>query len=190
MSEQSTSTTTVEPPSGADQPDQAQGEQRVPYDRFKQVNDQLAASRTELEELRAWKEQQEQAQLSEIERAQAAASAATARAEAAEAKATAMERTALVVDAARAAGFADPRDAALAVDLGGVGDADAAKAAVEQLAKDKPHWLATAGQQTQPTTFGTVSRQEKSSDVPVGDDGKPDHALGLGRELMNGLFGR
>ena len=164
-------------------------DQRVPYSRFTEVNDKLKAAQAEAAELKAWKEQQEQAQLSEIEKAQRAAEQATQRATEAEARALTRERTQWVVAAATAAGFADPADAALAVDLSKLTDKDAATAAVTQLATEKPHWLGQA-QPARPQGFGTIAGQPGSqAQVPVGPDGKPDEKAGLGRELMNNLFG-
>lgn len=161
-------------------------EQRVPYDRFKQVNDERAALATQVEELAAWKKQQEEAQLSEQERLQAQHTEAVARAEAAEQRALTLERSQWVTAAARTAGFADPADAALAVNLGEVEDEQAAKQAVEKLAVDKPHWLS----QAKPSGFGTIGdRTSREEAPPLGEDGKPDMRAGLGRDLARNLLG-
>lgn len=173
-------------PTPAAQPEQepAAGgeEQRVPYDRFKQVNDQLKASTTELEELRKWRDEQEAAKLSEIEKAQRVAEQATQRATEAEQKALRLERTGWVVAAARDAGFADPGDAALAVDLAAVESAEQATQAVQKLATDKPHWIGQA-QPQRPSGFGTITQ------TPTNEKGEPDPKAGLGQELMRNLFG-
>lgn len=161
----------------------------MPYSRFTEVNDKLKAAQAEAEELRAWKEQQEQAQLSEIEKAQRVAEQATQRATDAEQRAQTLERTQWVVAAATAAGFADPADAALAVDLSALADRDAAAAAVTQLATDKPHWLGTA-QPTRPQGFGTIAGSPGTAAVPVGPDGQPDLKRAAGQELFRNLFSR
>lgn len=161
-------------------------DQRVPYDRFKQVNDEKAALAQQVEELAAWKRDQEQAQLSEQEKLQQAAAEATARAEAAEMRALTLERSQWVTAAARAAGFADPADAALAVNLGEVEDAAAAQTAVEKLAAAKPHWLT----QAKPSGFGHIGEQpRRGSEPPLDADGKPDLKAGLGQDLARHLLG-
>lgn len=161
-------------------------DQRVPYERFEEVNNRLKAAETERAELLKWKEEQEAAKLTEIEKAQKAATEAQERAEAAETRAQTIERGGWVVDAARKAGFADPQDAALAVKLDQIADQAAAEKAVEKLKGEKPHWLKGEGQ---PTAFGTLAGAP-SKEPPVGLDGKPDEKAGLGQELMAGLFGK
>lgn len=140
----------------------------------------------EAADLRAWREEQETAKLSEIEKATKAQADAEQRANAAEQRAMSMERTAWVTAAARDAKFTDPGDAALAVDLAGIEDPAAAKKAVEKLAKDKPHWLS----QAKPAGFGTIGDRGQRDEVPVDKDGNPDVRAGLGRELMKGLLQR
>lgn len=140
----------------------------------------------EAAELRAYREEQEASKLSEIEKAQKAATEATERATAAEQRALTLERSQWVTAAARTAGFADPADAALAVNLSEVEDEQAAKAAVEQLANDKPHWLS----QAKPQGFGTIGdRAGREEQPPLGADGKPDMKAGLGKELAKSLLG-
>lgn len=63
-------TPAAETPPAAESTTPAAEDQRVPYDRFKQVNDERAALAAKVEELSTWKKDQEQAQLTEIERAQ------------------------------------------------------------------------------------------------------------------------
>lgn len=174
---------TTEP--GKDPEPKGTTDQKVPYERFQEVNERLKAQEAENVELKKWREEQEAAKLTEIERVQKAASEAQQRAEAAEARAQTIERGGWVVDAARKAGFADPQDAALAVKLDEVEDQAAAEKAVEKLKGEKPHWLKGEGQ---PTAFGTLAGAP-SKEPPVGPDGKPDEKAGLGQELMAGLFG-
>lgn len=187
-------TATVEPPAPEGAPSVAEPQkpegkpdQAVPYERFKQVNDQLNASKTQLEQLQQWKDEQEKAKLSEIERANRERDEAAQRASEAEQKATVLERGGWVAEAARKAGFADPGDAAVFLNLADIDDEAKAAKAVEDLTKAKPHLL---GQPSKPAGFGTIAGAPSNTpDVPVGPDGKPDHKKGLGQELFRGLLG-
>lgn len=187
MSDETTETTTTETTVEATGEQQQQtDEQRVPYDRFKQVNDQFAAARAELEELRKWREEQETAKLSEIERATRERDEAIAQAQAATERATTMERSAWVTDAARKAGFTDPSDAAAFLPLTALEDEAQVAKAVEDLAKAKPHLLS----QARPQGFGSLDGRRGEQAMPIGPDGKPDPKAGLGAELMTNLLGR
>lgn len=177
-------TTPPEPP--AEPPPTEPKDQQVPYDRFKEVNDQLRTTKAELDKLTRAQKEREEAELSEVEKATKRADEAEARATAAEGKATTLERTGWVTAAARDAGFTDPGDAAAFLTLAEIEDKPAAKKAVEQLAKDKTHLL----KQERPTGFGTVGTPPPVGEVPVGPDGKPDHKRGLGQELANALLGK
>lgn len=159
-------------------------EQRIPYPRFKEVNDKLVASQTELDELRKWKDEQEAAKLSEIERATKERDDALAAAQAATERATKLERSGWVTDAARKAGFTDPTDAAVFLDLGDLEDEKAAGKAVEVLGKSKPHLLSKA----KPQGFGALGGSQDKQ-TPLDDDGKPDLKAGLGAELARNLLG-
>lgn len=185
MSDQHTTTDIVDQqPETTSVVDGQQAEQRVPYDRFKQVNDQLAQSRSELEELRAWKDEQEAAKLSEIERATKERDDALAQAQAAMERATTLERTSWVTDAARKAGFTDPSDAAAFLPLGALEDEAAVVKAVEELAKNKPHLLS----QAKPQGFGSLDGRRADKPAPVDADGNPDPKAGLGQELFQNLL--
>jgi hypothetical protein len=161
-----------------------QAEQTIPYGRFKEVNERLkaaeAAAQSAAEELK----KREEAELSEKERAEKQAAEAVARAEAAEARATTLERSSWVRDAASS--FNDPADAVAMLDLSEIDSADKAKAAVEELGKSKPHLVKSE----QPQKISSPLAPAQTAQVPTGADGKPDHKAGLGAELMNNLIGR
>ena len=167
-------------------------EQRVPYDRFKQVNDERAALAAQVQELADWKAAQEAKSLSELEAAQKAAQDALTRAEQAEAKAITLERTQLVHRAAAAAGLADPDDAVafLSSKLSDLDDSDKATAAVTELIERKPHLLAsTEPVATKPPALGSLTGGHSTPPAaPVDPNAEPDKA-GLGKELFAGLFG-
>lgn len=166
------------------------GEQAVPYQRFKEVNDRLRAAEDEARELREWKAEQERAALSETERLTQERDQALQLAEQAEGKVTRLERGQLVATAAAAAGFADPQDAAAFIDLATIDDQAAARTAVQQLAESKPHLLKQPpGVPERPAPIGGLTGQP-AGEVPVGQDGKPDSKLGLGRDLLASLSGK
>lgn len=170
------------PPAPPAQPAAEAEDQRVPYSRFTEVNDKLKTASTELEELRAWKTEQEQAKLTEVEKAQRAVEEATQRATDAEQRAITLERAGWVAAAARKHGFAEPEAIATSVNLASVADEEAAGKLVEQLA------AATGAGQAKPQGFGSLQGQRVQQPVPVGPDGEPDLKQGLGAELMNGLL--
>lgn len=172
-------------PPAADPP----AEQAVPYQRFKEVNDRLKAAEDTARELQSWKAEQERAQLSETERLTQERDQAIQRADQAEQQVTRLQRGQLVATAAASAGFADPQDAAAFIDLTSIEDAAAAKTAVEQLAASKPHLVKapSAPQQERPAPIGGLTAPQPAADVPVGQDGKPDAKLGLGRDLLASL---
>ena len=114
---------------------------------------------------------------------------ATARAEQAEAKATRLERESWV--RAAATEFADPGDVIAMVDLSANDTETKVRNAVDKLKADKPYLL-RENQPGRPAGFGHPGGEGggSSETVPVGADGQPDEALGLGRDLLGGLFGK
>lgn len=156
--------------------------QAVPYDRFKEVNDQLKAEREQREALEAAAREREEAELSEIEKANKRAEEAEAARAEAESKATNLERSGWVRDQAAKLDFTNPGDA---VDLlerkfGEIEDPAAAEKAVKQLADERPHLLG----QGKPTPIGAPLRGNDD------DGGEDDPKLGLGRELAGRLLGQ
>lgn len=160
------------------------------HPRFQQLNERMKAAEREAEELRAWKAEQERAAMTEQERITAERDAALRRAEQAEDRAVKLERGQLVAAAARKAQFADPDDAAAFIDLATIEDQATADAAVAQLAERKPHLLHTeTAVPTTPTAIGGLTSPAPGGEPPVGQDGKPDVRLGLGRDLLASLTG-
>jgi hypothetical protein len=162
-------------------PQVATDEQRVPLDRFRSVTAENATLKSELDELKAWKDEQEQASLSEIERERQAREKAEAEATAASAMVAQLERGAWVRTAAMAAGFADPEDAVALANINTLENAEAAAEAVKNLADAKPHLLAAqSGPQPMGGTTPATTRE-----VAVGPDGQPDYKSALARDLLS-----
>lgn len=161
--------------------------QTVPYDRFREVNERAKAAEEQLAEITKWKQEQEQAKLSDIERAEAQRKEAEERATAAEARALNLERSGMVRSAALGARFTDPDDAVefLAKKLGDLDTPEKVKAAVAELAKSKPHLVGSrAGGGDGGARGGAID------DVPRTADGKVDVARGLGQDLLSALAGQ
>lgn len=161
--------------------------QTVPYDRFKEVNERAKAAEDQLAELTKWKDEQEAAKLSDIEKAEQKRQQAEERATQAEQKALKLERSGFVRSAAAGARFTDPDDAVAFLE-GKLGDLDTpekAKEAVAALAKTKPHLVGTrAGGGDGGARGGTLD------DIPRTPDGKVDVARGLGQDLLQALGGQ
>lgn len=156
-------------------------EQRVPLDRFRTVTAENKELRSQLDELAKWKEEQEQAQLSELDRERQAREKAEQQLAETAARATSLERSVWIRSAASAAGFADPEDAVALIGTDVVEDSDTAAELVKALAERKPHLL--AGADSGPAPIGTPISQTPTQ-VPVDPDGKPDLKAGLGSELL------
>lgn len=164
--------------------------QAVPYERFREVNESLKAEREQREALERWKAEQERAAMTEQERITAERDEALTRAQQAEDRVVKLERGQLAAAAARRANFADPDDAAAFIDLATIEDQATADAAVAQLAERKPHLLRTeTTAPTTPTAIGGLTSPAPGGEPPVGQDGKPDVRLGLGRDLLASLTG-
>lgn len=132
----------------------SQRDERVPYDRFAEVNDQLRQTRQELQQLREQQTQREREGLSETDRIRAELADATRAREEAERRATEAEqarqtadRQGWVRDAARAARFHDPEDAIARIDTSVLRTPDAARREVEALAERAKHLVAPEQQQ-------------------------------------------
>lgn len=191
--------TPVTPPSPAepkpgDQPTvpaAAKPDQAVPYDRFKEVNDRLKQAESEAAELKKWKDEQEAAKLSEIERAQKEKTDAEERARTAEERATRAE----VRSRLRSAASGKVQNADVVVDLSESKLLELAEATAEQLSAHveeivKRYDLPTGERRTGASPIGAPLASGAAADVPVGADGKPDHKAGLGRDLLTALTGK
>lgn len=172
------------PPAPADPP----ADQAVPYDRFKEVNDQLRAEREKNAEYERQQEAARVAQLSEKEQAEERARKAEADAAAAKERADKLERDSWITAMAAAMNFADPADAVALIDPKDAGDQAAAQEAVKQLAASKPHLIKQGT--PQPQRLGTPGVGHQQQPAP-GSGGDPeDAALQTGKDLLGLLTGR
>lgn len=172
---------TNEPVAETPADDTPETEQRVPLDRFRTVTAENRELRTQLDELAKWKEEQEQAQLTELERERQAREKAEAQLAETAARATSLERSVWIRNAALASGFADPEDAVALIGTDVVENEETAGELVKALADKKPHLLSSA--ESGPATIGAPISQSPAQ-VPVDADGNPDVKAGLGHELL------
>jgi hypothetical protein len=173
---------TEAPAEATETPEAGEESQRVPLDRFRSVTSENKELRGELEDLKKWKEEQEAAQLSEIDRERAAREKAEALAQEATEKAVNLERGGWLKSAALAAGFADPEDAVALIGTGEIEDTDAAAQAVKDLADKKPHLLQESSKG--PAPLGSPTAGSAPSVNP--DDPK----AALGADLLGYLRNR
>ena len=162
-------------------PEQADDSQRIPLDRFRQVTSENKELRGQLDELSKWKEEQEQAALTELERERSAREKAEATAAENADKVIALERGAWIRNAAQTAGFADPDDAVAMIGLATADSEEAAAEQVKALAEKKPHLVAQGQAGPAPLSAPLAS----GNAVPVDGDGKPDPKAGLGLDLLS-----
>lgn len=149
---------------GQQQTEAQQQQQRdpVPYDRFREVNDQRTAAEEERDRLQAELTRREREGLPELERVRAelgdervARQTAEQRATEAEQRATNLERAGWVQ--AAASNFHDPADAVARVDLSTIDSQAAAERAVEDLAGRAQHLVRPPANQT--VTGGDMLQQ-------------------------------
>jgi DNA repair exonuclease SbcCD ATPase subunit len=169
----------AEPTEPAATTEQPTDDQRVPYERFEQVNKKAkeAAERattleTQLKDLKAQLDDRESAGLPELdrlkkdmERVQKRADEAEARAAAADTKLQRTSRERLITAAAQAQNFADPSDASAFIDLDAIEDEKDAERAVKRLASQKKHLLKV----DEPTLPGLVLKDGKRTEKKPGD---------------------
>jgi hypothetical protein len=124
---------------------EAPTERTVPYQRFKEVNDRLAAekqARVELEERMSQLEDRDKTDVErltrELEKAQKKAAEESERAASLEQARERDAKKSLINEAAAKAKFHNPTLASQLVNLDEIEDAKAAEAAVKALAKDQP----------------------------------------------------
>lgn len=154
-------------------------EQRVPLDRFRAVTGENKELREQVGALEKWKEEQEQAQLTELERERSAREKAEAAALEAGERAQNLERGTWVRNAATAAGFTDPDDAVALLGTGGIDDLAIAQSKVAELAEKKPHLLAGPGQ---PAPIGAPLNTATQPAVNTDDP-----RAGLGSDILGYL---
>lgn len=155
---------------------------RIPLSRFQKVTDENRTLRDQLEQLTAWKQEQEQAAMSELDRERVARETAEQQLADAQAAVLTLERGSLVRAAASAAGLVDPEDAIALCDLNSISTSDEAQAAVAGLIERKPHLVRAAD--TGPRPMGTPLSQPGSTPVPIGADGQPDERMAVGSDLL------
>jgi hypothetical protein len=173
-------------------------DQRVPYERFQQANakakeaaEKAIALEQQLSEFKAQLQEREEAGLPELERERKRAEAlekriadAETRAEKAERSVQTAKREQWVAAAAAAQNFANPARAARLIDnLDNIEDAEQAERAVKRLAKSDSYLV-------KPETTPLPGRVLQDGKPVTGKDGEElDPKVGLGQELMEGLFG-
>lgn len=167
----------------ATEPEATEADQRVPLDRFRTVTSENKELRAQLDQLAAWKEEQEAAQLTELERERSAREKAEANAAEADQRATTLERSAWIRNAAQAAGFADPDDAVALIGTAAAEDADIVTKLVAELADKKPHLLNAA--QAGPATIGAPLAAATTAPVDPADP-----RSGLGTDILGYLRSR
>jgi hypothetical protein len=126
----------------------------------------------ELEQLRKFKQQQEDAKKTEAERIADKVNAAEQRAEQAEARLRRLAIAQAVQTAAAKAGFRDAEDAVLYIgadgielDDDGLPTKDSVDAAVKAAAKAKPHWLHQEGERNTGSKFGGAKKGSDELDA-------------------------
>jgi sugar-specific transcriptional regulator TrmB len=155
-------------------------QQQVPYDRFREVNEQKKRLEKTLNELTKEREEREQAGLSDLDRATKARQRAEERAAELEQRLLTVERSEWIKAAAR--NFQDPDDAVafLRSDIGDLDSPEKAKDAVDRLAGAKPHLLRVGPS----SGFDGGARVGQVPDVPRTADGQIDVDRGLGQDLV------
>lgn len=156
---------------------EAADEQRVPLDRFRSVTSENKELRGQLDELSKWKEEQEQAALSELERERSAREKAEQQATEALDRANTLERSTWIRSAAAAAGFTDPEDAVGLIGTSSIEDADLAAKQVAALAEKKPHLIAQG-----PSAPSAIGAPLKASAPSINAD---DPRAGLGSDILS-----
>jgi hypothetical protein len=195
--------TEAQPPEG-EQPkdDGKQEEQRVPYERFQQVNQQAkdakekaAKLESDLADIRSQMEEREQQGLPELDQLRKRLEKAEQRAEQAEqerekalGEAANVRRERWVTAAAAAQNFIDPDDAVRYVDLSEVESIEDAERAVKRVAKQKQHLI----RDEEPKLPGRVLRdgQREKQDRPRGGIDREAEAEQVGQALQQFLKSR
>jgi hypothetical protein len=156
-------------PAGSSSPSSASGEtppaegkpKVVPVAELASERKRRKDAERELQELRTFKQQQEDAKKTDAERAADKVQQAETRAEQAEARLRRLAIGQAVHNAAAKAGFRDPADAVLLIGAEGIDLDDdglpiqtSVDAAVKAAAKAKPHWLHQEGERGTGSKFG------------------------------------
>lgn len=139
--------------------------QKVPYERFEEVNTRAKKAEEELASIRDKLIALEDRDKSETERERAARERAEAKAEELFAQVTGLQKGSWVRSAALEVGFHDPEDAVtyLSSKLAGIEDEREAKKLVKRLAEDKKHLVRQEEKKERPTlsrVFGNDQQQQ------------------------------
>lgn len=127
--------------------------QKVPYERFEEINTRYKEAERRLEDLQSKLVEFEDRDKSETERERAARERAEAKAEELFQQVTGLQKGSWVRSAALEVGFHDPEDAVtyLSGKLAGIEDEREAKRLVKKLAESKKHLVREEQKQTRPT---------------------------------------
>jgi hypothetical protein len=191
------------PPEGSEEHEgSTPKDQKVPYERFEEVNNRAKKASQELEELRSKLIEFEDRDKSEVERERAARERAESQLSDLMGKVTSLEKGAWVRSAAAELGFHDPEDAVthLYSDLGRLEDQREAKRLVKQLASTKKHLVEQkdeqrptpvsrvfAGEQTQPNGQNGNGQSPQASQAQRAAQAEQQFAEGLRAELAKFL---
>ena len=172
-------------------------ERTVPYNRFKEVNDKLAAerqARAELEERMSTLEDRDKSDVErltkEVEKLQKRA--AEAESQAAELS-QARERdakSALIANAAAQAKFHDPSLVAQIVNLEEIDDAKSAAAAVKQIAKERPYLVQSESPERQRLARVGIDGSTIDEAKEKGLVTEEDQKRAWGEQMFAGLTGQ
>jgi hypothetical protein len=171
--------------------------QKVPYERFEEVNTRARKAEEELASIRDKLIALEDRDKSETERERAARERAEAKAEELFAQVTGLQKGSWVRSAALEVGFHDPEDAVtyLSGKLAGIEDEREAKKLVKRLAEDKKHLVRQEEKKERPTlsrVFGEGQQQQgqqQQAPTPAqaAQQAELEFAKGLGDQLKKFL---
>lgn len=147
--------------------------QKVPYERFEEVNTRAKLAEQKLEELQSKLVEFEDRDKSETERERAARERAEAKAAELFEQVTGLQKGSWVRSAALEVGFHDPEDAVtyLSGKLAGIEDEREAKRLVKKLAESKKHLVRNEEKQQRPT----LSRVFGNEQQPNGQRQQPQN---------------
>jgi hypothetical protein len=187
------------PPEGSEEHEgSTPKDQKVPYERFEEVNNRAKKASQELEELRSKLIEFEDRDKSEVERERAARERAESQLSDLMGKVTSLEKGAWVRSAAAELGFHDPEDAVthLYSNLGALEDQREAKRLVRKLAESKPHLHKSQEKKERPPisrvfggeqTQNGQAQQQPVSDAQRAAQAEQQFAEGLRNELAKFL---
>jgi hypothetical protein len=197
MADEAISTTAGTSEDGQEQQGEGTKNQKVPYDRFEEVNQRAKQAEAQLAELQSKLVEFEDRDKSETERERAARERAEARAAELFEQVTGLQKGSWVRSAALELGFHDPEDAVtyLSPKLAGIEDEREAKRLVRKLAENKKH-LVESKKDDQRTPISRMftgdqaqqnGQQQPASPAHRAAQAEQEFAAGLQRELSKFL---